>query len=178
MAHCVYEYSSPLGIIVMAADDGGLTGLWFEDQKYFAVNLPADSKRGMSPVLERTAEWLDCYFGGRDPGFMPPVHLTGTPFRMAVWEMLQRIPYGTTVTYGAIAREIARREGRPHIPAQAVGGAVGHNPVSILVPCHRVVGSDGSLTGYAGGTDRKLKLLRLEKADMTGLFVPEKRTVR
>ena len=142
-------YRSPLGTITLAADSEGLTGLWFEGQKYF---------------------------GGNDPGPTPPLHLQGSPFRLAVWEILRQIPFGKTITYGEIAREIARRQGSKTVPAQAVGGAVGHNPVSIIVPCHRVVGSNGSLTGYAGGIERKVRLLALEKADMTGLFAPQKGT--
>ena len=128
-------------------------------------------------IFRRDARrWLDNYFGGNDPGPTPPLHLQGSPFRLAVWEILRQIPFGKTITYGEIAREIARRQGPKTVPAQAVGGAVGHNPVGIIVPCYRVVGSNGSLTGYAGGIERKVRLLALEKADMTGLFAPQKGT--
>lgn len=167
-------YRSPLGTITLAADSEGLTGLWFEGQKYFAATLDAQHEETMLPIFEQTRRWLDNYFGGNDPGPTPPLHLQGSPFRLAVWEILRQIPFGKTITYGEIAREIARRQGPKTVPAQAVGGAVGHNPVGIIVPCHRVVGSNGSLTGYAGGIERKVRLLALEKADMTGLFAPQK----
>ena len=105
---------------------------------------------------------------------MPAVHMIGTEFQIMVWEILRQIPYGEVITYGDIARRIAERKGLGHMSAQAAGGAAGHNKISIIVPCHRVVGADGNLTGYAGGLDRKMKLLELEKADMDGLFVPKK----
>ena len=171
-----FKYRSPLGGITIAADDEGLTGLWFDGQKYFANTLSARHEEKMLPVFGQVRDWLDCYFGGGIPGFTPPVHLQGSPFRLAVWDVLRQIPYGETVTYGEIAREIARRQGVRNVSAQAVGGAVGHNPVSIVVPCHRVVGSNGSLTGYAGGITRKVRLLNLERAEMSGLFVPKKGT--
>ena len=169
-------YRSPLGTITLAADSEGLTGLGFGGPKYFAATLDARHEETMLPIFEQTRRWLDNYFGGNDPGPTPPLHLQGSPFRLAVWEILRQIPFGKTITYGEIAREIARRQGSKTVPAQAVGGAVGHNPVSIIVPCHRVVGSNGSLTGYAGGIERKVRLLALEKADMTGLFAPQKDT--
>lgn len=160
----IHQYYSPLGNILLAADDIGLTGLWFDGQKYYAGNLAAEHEEQNTPVFEQTKEWLDIYFTGREPQFMPPIHMTGTPFQLAVWEILRRIPYGKTTTYGEIAKEIARQRGLPHMSAQAVGGAVGHNAISIIIPCHRVVGTNGSLTGYAGGIDKKVKLLTLEKA--------------
>lgn len=160
----IHRYHSPLGNILLAADDIGLTGLWFDGQKYYANNLAEEHQEQNTLVLEQTKEWLDIYFTGREPQFMPPIHMTGTPFQLAVWEILRRIPYGKTTTYGEIAKEIARQRGLPHMSAQAVGGAVGHNAISIIIPCHRVVGTNGSLTGYAGGIDKKVKLLTLEKA--------------
>ena len=166
------RYASPLGTIFLAADNGALAGLWLEGQKYFAATLDAQHEETMLPIFEQTRRWLDNYFGGNDPGPTPPLHLQGSPFRLAVWEILRQIPFGKTITYGEIAREIARRQGSKTVPAQAVGGAVGHNPVSIIVPCHRVVGSNGSLTGYAGGIDKKVKLLELERTDMRGFFIP------
>ncbi len=166
------QYQSPLGKIMLAADAEGLTGLWFEGQKYFAASLGTEHEEKRLPVLERTMAWLDCYFRGENPGFTPPMHVTGSPFRVAVWEILKRIPFGKVITYKDIALEIARQRGSASMSTQAVGGAVGHNPVSIIIPCHRVVGSGGSLTGYAGGIHRKIQLLTLEGADMTGLFVP------
>lgn len=174
--HYTCRYQSPLGGITIAADSEGLTGLWFDGQKYFAATLsPACESRPL-PLFEETRRWLDLYFSGKNPGYLPPLHLTGTPFRMAVWEILCSIPYGQTVTYGEIARKVAQQNGKTALSAQAVGNAVGHNPVSIIVPCHRVIGSNGSLTGYAGGIARKTALLTLEQADLTGTFVPRKGT--
>ena len=152
------HYASPLGPILLAADETGLTGLWFEGQKYFPSFLGVDYQEKETPVLTETARWLDVYFSGKDPGFLPPLHPQGSPFRQAVWNILLTIPRGQTMTYGEIARRLGVHS------AQAVGGSVGHNPISILIPCHRVVGSDGSLTGYAGGLDRKTRLLQLEGA--------------
>ena len=152
------HYASPLGPILLAADETGLTGLWFEGQKYFPSFLGVDYQEKETPVLTETARWLDVYFSGKDPDILPPLHPQGSPFRQAVWDILLTIPRGQTMTYGEIARRLGVHR------AQAVGGAVGHNPISILIPCHRVVGSDGSLTGYAGGFDRKTRLLQLEGA--------------
>lgn len=168
------HYNSPLGGILMAADEVGLTGLWFEGQKYYADTLPQEHVSQETPVLAEAQRWLDVYFSGKAPDFLPPLHPLGSPFRQAVWELLLQIPYGRTVTYGDLARRLAEQQGLAHMSAQAVGGAVGHNHISILIPCHRVVGSGGSLTGYAGGVDRKVRLLELEGADMTGLFRPKR----
>lgn len=168
-----YHYDSPLGGITMAGDGGALTGLWFDGQKYFAATLDPRHEERLLPVFEETVRWLDLYFGGSVPGFTPPLKLRASAFRHAVWEILLRIPYGSTMTYGEVARNYAERKGLPRISAQAVGGAVGHNPVSIIIPCHRVVGADGSLTGYAGGIDRKLRLLTLENADLSRLTLPK-----
>ena len=169
-------YQSPLGKLLLAADQTGITGAWFEDQKYYAHGLDAEHTEKEAPVLDDTKRWLDLYFSGKEPDFMPPLHPSGTPFQMDVWDILRQIPYGTTITYGAVAKEIARRRGITRMSAQAAGGAVGRNPVSILIPCHRVVGANGSLTGYAGGIDRKLKLLALEKAPIESYFIPGKGT--
>lgn len=155
-------YQSPLGEILLAADDAGLTGLWFEGQKYYACGLDKEHEEKETPVLRDTRRFLDIYFSGKEPGFTIPLHTAGTPFQMAVWEILRRIPYGETVSYGEIARELARGQKNPGALARAVGGAVGHNRISILIPCHRILGAGGSLTGYAGGIDRKRKLLDLE----------------
>lgn len=168
------HYNSPLGGILLAADESGLTGLWFDGQKYFARDLPAEHVEQNTPVLSEAKRWLDIYFTGREPDFTPPLHPIGSVFRQSVWEILLQIPYGQTTTYGEIARQLAAKLGLPRMSAQAVGGAVGHNEVSIIIPCHRVVGTNGSLTGYAGGIDKKVKLLELEHTDMTELFVPEK----
>lgn len=157
------SYHSPLGGILLAADEAGLTGLWFEGQKYCAANLPEETIRQESEVLAAAGRWLDCYFSGRCPGFTPPLHPAGSAFRQAVWSILLQIPYGQTTTYGEIARRLSQQRGAA-VSAQAVGGAVGHNPISLIIPCHRVVGAGGSLTGYAGGIGRKKALLALEKA--------------
>ena len=170
------HYNSPLGGILLAADESGLTGLWFDGQKYFARDLPAEHVEQNTPVLSEAKRWLDIYFTGREPDFTPPLHPIGSVFRQSVWEILLQIPYGQTTTYGEIARQLAAKLGLPRMSAQAVGGAVGHNEISIIIPCHRVVGTNGSLTGYAGGIDKKVKLLELEHTDMTELFVPEKGT--
>lgn len=152
-----YNYSSPLGEILLAANDNGLTGLWFYGAKYFAADMEDERTEKLTPVLRQTLRWLDIYFSGSEPDFMPPLELHGSDFRRRVWAELAKIPYGETVTYGEIAKKLGVKS------AQAVGGAVGHNPVSIIVPCHRVLGADGSLTGYAGGTDKKARLLELER---------------
>ena len=149
----IQHYDAPLGRILLAADEVGLTGLWFDGAKYFADGLPAEHTERETPVLSEARRWLDLYFAGREPAF-----------QQAVWALLLQIPYGQTVTYGELARQLAEKQGRPRMSAQAVGGAVGHNKISIIIPCHRVVGTGGSLTGYAGGIDRK---------DMTRFFVPK-----
>lgn len=156
------NYKSPLGNILLAADKIGLTGLWFEGQKYFALHLDEEHTEKDLPVFDTAKKWLDIYFSGREPDFTVPLHFTGTDFQNEVWEILYAIPYGETITYGDIAKRLAQRRGIAKISAQAVGGAVGRNKISIIVPCHRVVGADGSLTGYAGGIDKKLELLKLE----------------
>ena len=161
-----HTYTSPLGEMLMAAEDGCLTGLWFVGQRHFdARRLDSCADRDL-PVFRQTCRWLDTYFAGRQPFGLPPVCLKGTPFRREVWSILLSIPYGHTVTYGDIAHELARRRGLSSFSAQAVGGAVGHNPISIIVPCHRVLGTNGALTGYAAGTHRKACLLALEGIDL------------
>ena len=170
------KYSSPLGSILLAADEVGLTGLWFDGEKYFADNLPTDHSERETPTLAEAVRWLDVYFSGKEPDFMPPLHPIGSRFRQEVWNILSQIPYGKTVTYGDISKQLAEKMGLEKMSAQAVGGAVGHNEISIIIPCHRVVGTNGSLTGYAGGIDKKIKLLELENTDMSRLFVPKKGT--
>lgn len=171
-----HSYDSPLGRILLASDGSALTGLWFVGQKYYAAALDGQHEEKALPVFEQTENWLDIYFGGKKPDFTPPLAPVGSEFRREVWELLLSIPYGRTVTYAALAAAIAERRSLSHMSAQAVGGAVGHNPISIIIPCHRVVGSGGILTGYAGGIDRKIRLLSLEGADMSGLYVPAKGT--
>ena len=165
------RYHSALGDILLAADEIGLTGLWFVGQSYFADTLPAEQIEQETVILAQAKEWLDVYFSGKEPDFTPPLHPIGSPFRQAVWKLLLQIPYGQTTTYGEIARQMEKLQNRPHMSAQAVGGAVGHNGISIIIPCHRVVGTKGSLTGYAGGLDKKMALLELEHA--TGKTYPE-----
>ena len=170
------HYDSPLGGILLAADDVGLTGLWFDGQKYFARGLSNEHIAQETPILTEAKRWLDIYFTGKAPDFTPPLHPIGSAFRRSVWEILLQIPYGQTATYGEIARQLAKKQGLERMSAQAVGGAVGHNEISIIIPCHRVVGADGSLTGYAGGIGKKETLLELERADMSRFFVPKKGT--
>ena len=170
------HYDSPLGGILLAADDVGLTGLWFDGQKYFARGLSNERIAQETPILTEAKRWLDIYFTGKKPDFTPPLHPIGSAFRRSVWEILLQIPYGQTATYGEIARQLAKKQGLARMSAQAVGGAVGHNEISIIIPCHRVVGADGSLTGYAGGISKKETLLKLERADMSRFFVPKKGT--
>ena len=172
----ISHYHSPLGDILLAADSAGLTGLWFEGQKDLALYLDKEHEEKELPVFEEAKRWLDIYFSGKNPDFQVPLHFTGTDFQNEVWEILYAIPYGQTTTYGEIAAQLAKKRGLPRMSAQAVGGAVGHNEISIIVPCHRVVGASGSLTGYAGGIEKKIELLRLEGALREDFFVPKKST--
>lgn len=172
----VDRYSSPLGGITVSSNGRVITGLWFEGQKYFGSTLPEECVKEELPVFEDVKRWLAIYFRGQDPHFTPPLAIEATPFRKAVWELLLTIPYGQTVTYGELANAIAKQNGLVKMSAQAIGGAVGHNPISLIIPCHRVVGANGSLTGYAGGVEKKQKLLMMEGVDMSALFVPKKGT--
>ncbi len=158
-----HNYISPLGNITLSSDSKFLTGLWFEGQKHFPHNFLSESTKAELPIFTQTCKWLDKYFSGRIPGFTPPISIQTTPFRKSVYDILLTIPYGQTMTYGEIAHILAAQKGIQRMSAQAVGGAVGHNPISIIIPCHRVVGVDGSLTGYAGGLDKKIELLKLER---------------
>ena len=157
------HYASPLGGMTLVSDGTALVGLYFDGQKYAAEGLDATHTQKNLPIFEEARRWLDVYFSGRKPDFMPVLAPHGTAFQQSVWEILRTIPYGQTVTYGAIARRIEQNTGC-RMSAQAVGGAVGRNPISILIPCHRVVGTNGSLTGYAGGLYKKGSLLRWEGA--------------
>ena len=170
------HWTSPLGRITLTADGEALTGLWFDGQRNMPDPADFPPADGGAPVFVEAQRWLELYFSGRDPGFLPRLKPCGTPFRRTVWEILLTVPYGRTVTYGEIAARAAERLGRPRMSAQAAGGAVGHNPISLIIPCHRVVGADGNLTGYAGGMDRKLRLLRLEGAELTRMYDPRGRT--
>lgn len=168
------KYDSPLGSILLAADDLGLTGLWLENNRFFPDKLESQSRE--TKDIRDAKRWLDIYFSGREPDFTPRLHQKGSDFHRAVGEIMLKIPYGKTTTYGAIAKELAEQRGIARMSAQAVGGAVGRNEISIIIPCHRVVGSNGSLTGYGGGLDNKIKLLELEGADMSRLYRPKKGT--
>lgn len=170
------KYESPIGNILLAADEIGLTGLWFEGQKHFANTLSDEPISQETRILAEAKKWMDVYFSGEEPKFTPPLHPAGSEFRQAVWQILLQIPYGQTITYGEIAGKMAEIKNTSRMSAQAVGGAVGHNEISVIIPCHRVVGTNGSLTGYAGGIDKKIALLELEHADMNHLFVPKKGT--
>ncbi|MDE6760471.1 MAG: methylated-DNA--[protein]-cysteine S-methyltransferase [Lachnospiraceae bacterium] len=170
----IHHYNSPIGGITLASDGKALIGLWFDGQKYFGTTLIGEYQLKNLPVFEQADEWLDIYFSGKEPDFMPLLSMETTPFRKAVWEIMLKIPFGETMTYKEIANEIAKQRGQGHMSAQAVGGAVGHNAISLMIPCHRVVGTKGNLTGYAGGIDKKLWLLEMEKANMTAFLFPQK----
>lgn len=159
------RYLSPLGPITLASDDEALTGLWFQGQKH-SPDLAGWQEADL-PVFDQARAWLDAYFDRKAPGSPPPLRPGGTAFQREVWAILAAIPYGTTRTYADVARELARKKGLPKMSARAVGGAVGRNPISLIIPCHRVVGKSGRLTGYAGGLDRKRALLALEGAPET-----------
>lgn len=172
----IHKYNSPIGGITMASNGTELMGLWIDGQKYYADKLPKNREEKDLPIFRQTTNWLDAYFSGKKPDFTLPVSLNGlSPFRKRVCEIMLEIPFGKTVSYGMIAKRIEKETGKK-VSAQAVGGAVGHNPVSIVIPCHRVVGTNGNLTGYAGGIDKKIALLKIEGTDMTNLFQPKKGT--
>ena len=157
------HYESPLGDMTIASDGKSLTGLWFDGQKYFASTLYAEHKENDSlPVFDAVRRWLDIYFCGEKPGFTPPLLLRGSQFQQRVWKQLLCIGYGQTTTYGELGRMVTQTHGLTKVCARAVGGAVGHNPISLIIPCHRVVGAGGKLTGYAGGVERKASLLKME----------------
>lgn len=162
------EYSSPLGKLTICAKNNHLVGLWIEGQKYFAdtVNEEMISDDSLE-IFKKTKKWLDEYFKGNQPNItdlnLSPI---GNEFRQSVWKILCKIPYGEVTTYGDIAKEIAEQKSIERMSAQAVGGAVGHNPISIIIPCHRVIGKNGKLTGYAGGLDKKIQLLKIEGVNL------------
>ncbi len=169
-----YKYDSPLGAITLASNGKALTGVWFDGQKNFGSTLPYEYQEKYLPVFGETTDWLNIYFSGKEPDFVPHLCLYVTPFQKAVSEIMISIPYGKTITYGEIANEIVTQTGAERMSARAVGSVVAHNAISIIVPCHRVVGAGGNLAGYAGGLERKIKLLELEKADMSVLHMPQK----
>lgn len=168
-------YKSPIGNLLIAAKDNKLIGLWIENQKYYLSGFKEEmSEKEDSEILTKTKRWLDRYFNKENPDINElDINLIGSEFRKSVWKILKTIPYGKVVTYNDIAKKIAEQKGISKMSAQAIGGAVGHNPISIIVPCHRVVGTNGSLTGYAGGIEKKIQLLELEGIDTSKYFVPK-----
>ncbi|HIT70592.1 MAG TPA: methylated-DNA--[protein]-cysteine S-methyltransferase [Candidatus Scatovivens faecipullorum] len=168
------NYKSPIGNLLIASKENKLVGLWIENQKYYLSNFKDKIIETENlEILVKTKKWLDRYFKGEKPDISElEINLIGSEFRKSVWEILKNIPYGEVITYNDIAKELAKQKGIKKMSAQAVGGAVGHNPISIIIPCHRVVGSNGSLTGYAGGIKKKIYLLEHEKVNMDKLFVP------
>ena len=171
------RYSSPLGAITIASDGENLIGLWLEGQKYFGSTVSENLiENNDLNIFIVTKEWLDRYFAGEKPKISElQLAPNGGEFRKLVWDILCEIPYGETITYGEIAKIVAFKMNKKSMSSQAVGCAVGHNPISIIIPCHRVMGTSGNLTGYAGGIDKKIKLLEHEGVDISKLFVPAKR---
>ena len=165
----IHYYESPIGQILLTADEQGLTDLMLQGEPW---TLAADHSEDTTPAIIESVRWLDIYFSGNIPDFTPPLHLTGSPFQMEVWELLLKIPYGSITTYGDLAKQIAQQRGISRMSAQAVGGAVGSNPVSIIVPCHRIVGTNGNLTGFASGLDNKIALLKQEGHDISKFSMP------
>ncbi len=175
MPYFTDTYASPLGVITIVCDEHALLGLYFSGQEHFLAGFTGTLQKANSPIFAETKRWLDCYFSGTMPSFTPPLHVIGSPFRKTICDIMANIPYGQTITYGAIAEEATRRMAIPCMSAQAVGGAVGHNPISLIIPCHRVIGTGGNLTGYAGGIQRKISLLALEGIDVSKLHLPRKK---
>ena len=166
----VSDYRSPLGTVRIVCGDQGVEQLSFVDSAPEVVSM-------RHPVLEMTLHWLDIYFSGREPDFTPPLCLSGSLFRISVGELMLTIPYGRTATYGELAARMSAQRGGAKVAAQAIGGAVGGNPIAIIVPCHRVIGAHGNLTGYGGGMARKIALLSLERVDLSGMFAPALRAL-
>ena len=159
----IFHYSSSIGHLTLTSDGVYLTGLRFDKQKYGAGTPNSPHQKAVPPMFKQVVHWLDIYFSGEVPNFIPPIKINTTPFRKQVCEIMLTIPHGQTITYGEIAAKIAKKNGLKKMSAQAVGGAVGHNPIALIIPCHRVIGSDGSLTGYGGGISQKSQLLQMEK---------------
>lgn len=173
---CTTEFDSPVGKITMAAEEESLIGLWFEGQNYFESTISEKiTKNDNLKIFMDARNWLDRYFAKKRPAISElPLLPSGSDFRKSVWRILCKVPYGEVTTYGKVACEIANERGMAKMSAQAIGGALAHNPISIIIPCHRVVGTDGSLIGYAGGIDRKIKLLECEGVDVSKFFIPPK----
>lgn len=178
MGTYIHFYDSPLGELVISSESSALIGLGLASQQAAGAAIAGSYPQEKSlPIFQETGRWLDTYFRGCAPSFTPKLKLTGSDFQKRVCEIMLTIPFGETITYGEIAAQIARERGIPRMSAQAVGGAVGANPILLIVPCHRVIGVDGNLTGYGAGMERKIQLLTLEKVDMTNLFVPKKKSL-
>jgi methylated-DNA-[protein]-cysteine S-methyltransferase len=158
----IRKIKSPVGTLTVSSDGQNICGLWIEGQKYFAKTLGKNILEQNLPIFEKVQQWLDIYFSGKEPGFIPPLMPKGSPFQNLIWNNLCKIPYGKTTSYGELARQFELENKGKYMSARAIGGAVGHNPISILIPCHRVIGKSGSLTGYAGGIAAKKILLQLE----------------
>ncbi|MBD5441930.1 MAG: methylated-DNA--[protein]-cysteine S-methyltransferase [Treponema sp.] len=171
--HYTSMYISPVGEMLLAADETSIVGAWFKDGKHYARCLDKENEQKETPIIKEGKYWLDSYFQGKNPGFEPPIRLLGTPFQVEVWNLLHKIPYGETTTYKEIARCIAERRGLKKMSARAVGTAIGKNNISLIVPCHRVVGANNSLAGYAGGIDKKIYFLKLEGGYKNAYFVPK-----
>lgn len=169
----IQNYISPIGEMFMFSDGENLINLSYVNAKYYQELHKSNAIKNNLPIFETTKSWLDIYFNGGIPNFTPSIKLKGTDFRMKVWKLLMDIPYGTTTTYGEIAKKISSQNNLKQMSAQAVGGAIGHNPISIIIPCHRVIGSDGCMTGYAGGIDKKVKLLKIEGAYKDNFSLPK-----
>lgn len=167
----IHKINSALGTLTAVSDGIHLTGLWFGQPEYSAAAPASEAAEQELLIFEQAEVWLDCYFSGKEPEFTPPLLPAGSEFRQAVWRILQTIPYGSLITYGQIAAQMATDSGK-RVSAQAVGGAVGHNPIAILIPCHRVIGANGNLTGYGGGIDKKIFLLQLENVPTDTLYIP------
>ncbi len=171
--HYKRYYQAPIGRIAITSDGEHITGLWLPNQTDFELKYDDKLVETEQPIFDKVERWLDAYFSGNIPEIDFPLKASGTEFREQVWAALLEIPYGKTVTYGEIAQIIGKKRGKTQMSSQAVGGAVGNNPISIIIPCHRVVGKDGSLTGYGGGIDTKIELLKLEKMDMDAFYRPK-----
>lgn len=174
--HYTSTYPSPVGEILLASDETGVVGIWFQGEKYFAYCLDKENEPRETEFIQEAKHWLDIYFQGKEPEFTPPLHMIGTGFQLEVWNILREIPYGKTTTYKEIAKKIAKNRGIERMSAQAVGTAVGKNNINLIVPCHRVVGTNNSLAGYAGGIDKKITFLKLEGAYRDEYFVPKHST--
>ena len=164
----IFEYKSPIGDLIITSNEVGITGLRFKGRS--EKEELCSKKYKEASTIKDAKKWLDIYFSGENPEFIPAINPAGTEFQKLVWKMLLEIPYGKTTTYGEIARKIAEIKNVSQMSAQAVGGAVGKNPIVIIIPCHRVVGKNGNMTGYAYGIDKKIALLELEGADMEKIF--------